>query len=57
MLFMVLEVLNKEKVSLIEAFDLPENVIGNLKWLIPMAQDETLRFVQPITLEEERRIE
>ncbi|WP_340609469.1 NUDIX domain-containing protein [Xenorhabdus bharatensis] len=44
----------KEIVNIYEAQLLPDNVIYNLRWLIPMALDEHLRFDRPIEIIEMR---
>ncbi|PHM66910.1 NUDIX domain-containing protein [Xenorhabdus sp. KJ12.1] len=44
----------KEIVNIYEAQSLPDNVIYNLRWLIPMALDEHLRFDRSIEIIEMR---
>ncbi|MDR0219475.1 MAG: NUDIX domain-containing protein [Enterobacteriaceae bacterium] len=44
----------KEIVDIYEANSLPDNVIYNLRWLIPMALDEHLRFDNQIEIIEMR---
>ncbi|AYA40266.1 NUDIX domain-containing protein [Xenorhabdus nematophila] len=46
--------IEKEIVSIYETNALPDNVIHNLRWLIPMAIDEHLRFHKPIEIAELR---
>lgn len=41
-----------EAVGLYDAHPLPENVIANLKWLIPLSLDENILFDAPIMLSE-----
>ncbi|MBD2810196.1 NUDIX domain-containing protein [Xenorhabdus sp. Vera] len=46
--------IEKEIVSIYETNALPDNVIYNLRWLIPMAIDEHLRFDNSIEITEMR---
>ncbi|MBD2781418.1 NUDIX domain-containing protein [Xenorhabdus szentirmaii] len=46
--------LEEEQVNIYETHSLPETVINNLRWLIPMAMDENLRFDNPIEITEMR---
>ena len=41
-----------EKVGIYDVADLPQNVLHNLRWLIPMSLDGKLSFRQPIEIEE-----
>lgn len=42
--------MESEKVELYPVGHLPENVIWNLRWLIPLAQDPALGFVEPVRI-------
>ncbi|EYU13940.1 NUDIX domain-containing protein [Photorhabdus aegyptia] len=46
--------IEKEIVNIYETNSLPDNVIYNLRWLIPMAADEHLRFDKEIEITEMR---
>lgn len=37
-----LQTMTDEVVSVVEAYDLPENIIPNLWWIVPMLNDDTL---------------
>ncbi|AXB34278.1 NUDIX domain-containing protein [Vibrio campbellii] len=45
----------KEEVAIYKVDSLPENVIFNLNWLIPMSLDSELVFESPIYIEEIKR--
>ena len=38
----------KEHVHILKLDDIPNNIIPNLKWLIPMALDQNLNFNKPV---------
>ena len=38
----------KEHVHILKLDDIPNNIIPNLKWLIPMALDQSLNFNKPV---------
>ena len=42
----------KEKVGIYAVDDLPQNVLHNLRWLIPMSLDTKLSFSHPVQVEE-----
>jgi 8-oxo-dGTP diphosphatase len=42
----------KEMISVYPTGQLPDNVIPNLRWLIPLALDPNLRFDRPVTIVE-----
>ncbi len=41
-----------EKVGIYDVDDMPQNVLHNLKWLIPMSLDDKLSFRRPVEVEE-----
>ncbi|MPY21593.1 NUDIX domain-containing protein [Shewanella psychropiezotolerans] len=44
--------IEKEKVDVYQSNFLPDKVIWNLRWLIPLAQDSALQFSQPLRIYE-----
>lgn len=46
------QTVEEEKVGIYDVDDLPQNVLHNLRWLIPMSLDSKLSFRQPIEIEE-----
>ncbi len=41
--------IEKEQVHLLKIDNIPNNIIPNLKWLIPLALDQSLKFKKPVT--------
>jgi 8-oxo-dGTP diphosphatase len=46
------QTIEKEVVSIFQVNQLPENIIWNLRWLIPLALDPKLTFRAPLILNE-----
>jgi len=44
--------IEQEQVHIIKLIDLPNNVIPNLRWLIPLALDQQADFSTPVLLQE-----
>lgn len=47
--------MESERVELFPVGQLPENVIWNLRWLIPLAQDPALEFAEPVRIVDDPR--
>jgi 8-oxo-dGTP diphosphatase len=44
--------IEKEEVHIVKVNNLPENIIPNLQWLIPLALDKEMDFSNPILMQE-----
>lgn len=48
--FNQVKTVEKEIVSLHSVYQLPINIISNLSWLIPLSQDQKIKFNNPIMM-------